>query len=267
MTCSISGRAIARQRTSVSARTRAVRSPSPKSERSPNTSPGPSLRVPSGASTDASPSSSTNSPAPGRPRSISAWPAGASNSIVFAASCSSCASSRSAKSGTARRRSRTLLAETGQAEPAQRSAGEAAELRLLEAPRRTDRLVHGGEHHVGKHVRVVRVDRLRVDLDLGDLAAARGSDVHHPSACTRLHRLIVDLLLRLLHLVLHLAHLLHELVDVHSHGQSSRSRASKVSFTSSRIFSSPAGSSSSTARAAWPSPSANARPRWRPVTS
>src|SRR5438067_5015914 len=227
---SSSVRAIARHRTSVCARTRAVRSPSsPTSARSPKTSPGPSSRVPSGASTTACPCSSTNRPEPARPRSISACPAGASNSLVQVARRSSWSSSRSAKSGSARSRSRKLLTETGQAEAAERPAGEAAELALLQAPGGPDRLVHGGEHHVGEQLRVVAVDRLGIDLDLLDLARAVCGDGDHAAAGARLDGLVLELALRLLHLLLHLSDLLHQLVHVHAHFVSPLVRARPVS--------------------------------------
>src|SRR5436190_12677994 len=199
---STSGREIARHRTSVCARTRAVRSPSPpSSERSPKTSPGPSSRVPSGASTIACPRSSTNMPEPARPRSINAWPAGASNSLVQVARRSSWSSSRSANSGSARSRSRKLLTEAGEAEAAERPAGEAAELALLQAAGGPDRLVHGGEHHVGEQLRVVGIDRLGIDLDLLDLARAVGGDGDHAAAGARLDGFVLELALRLLHLL------------------------------------------------------------------
>src|SRR5436190_11896086 len=217
MTRSRSGRGIARQRTSVSARTRAVRSTPSSRDRSPKTSPGPSSRDPSGASTTARPSSRTKSPEPGSPRWISGWPAATSNSCAPAASTSSCSSSRSENSSSARRRSRKLLPEPGETEPAQRAAGEAAELRLLQAAGRTDRLVDRCEHHVGEQLGVVRVDRLRVDLDLLDLAGAGRSDRHHAAARTRLDRLLLEVVLCLLHLLLHLPDLLHQLVHVHAH--------------------------------------------------
>src|SRR5438067_5133428 len=220
-----------------------------------------------GASTTACPCSSTNRPEPARPRSISACPAGASNSLVQVARRSSWSSSRSAKSGSARRRSRKLLTEAGQAEAAERAAGEAAELRLLQAAGGADRLVHRREHHVGEQLRIVGVDRLRVDRDLLDLARAVRRDADHAAAGARLDRLVLELGLRLLHLLLHLSDLLHQLVHVHAHSQSSRSRASRVSLTSSRIFSSPGGSSSPSVSSVRASPSAKARPRCRPVTS
>src|SRR3954447_3538160 len=268
MTRSIAGRAIARHRTAVCARTRAVRSASsPNSDRSPKTSPGPRVRLPSGASTTALPSSSPNSPEPGSSRWMSARPAGAANSLVLAARRSSWSSSSPAKSSNARRRSRKLLTEAGKPEAAEGSACEPAQLRLLQAARGTDRLVHGGEHHVREQLGVVRIDRLRIDLDRFDLAGAVRGDGDHAAARAGLHRLVLELALRLLHLLLHLLGLLQELVHVHAHRQSSRSRASRVSLTSSRIFSSPAGPSSSSGCSARASPSANASPRWRPVTS
>src|SRR5439155_19842213 len=115
---------------------------------------------------------------------------------------------------------------------------------------------------------VVRIARLRIDLDRLDLAGAVRRHGHHPAACGRFDRLRRKLLLCLLHLLLHRTDLLQEFLHVHSSHwfQSSRSRASNVSFTSSRMCSSPGGSSSSVA-ASGVSPSANATPSRRPVTS
>src|SRR3954453_12522602 len=217
MTSSSSGRGIARQRTSVSARTLAVRSMPSSSERSPKTSPGPSSRVPSGAWTTARPSSSTKKPEPGSPRWISGCPATTLNSRLQEASTSSCSSSRSEKTSSARRRSRNLLTEPGQAEAAESAAGEAAELRLLQASRRPDRLVDRGQHHFGEHFGIARIDRLRVDLDLLDVARAVRRHGHHSAAGARLDRCVLQLVLRFLHLLLHLAELLHQLVHVHAH--------------------------------------------------
>src|SRR5437764_15010566 len=101
------------------------------------------------------------------------------------------------------------------------------------------------------------VDRLPVDLDLREVAGARRGDVDHPAARARLDGLVRELVPRLLHLVLHLPDLLQQLVHVHAHRQSSRSRASRVALTSSRIFSSPGGSPSLALASARPSPSTN----------
>jgi hypothetical protein len=97
------------------------------------------------------------------------------------------------------------------------AAERGAELRLHQALRRAQCLVHRGDDHVGQHLRVVRVDRLRVDLDLLDLASTRRGDGDHPAARGRLDRLVLQFRRRLLHLLLHLADLLHQVVHVEAH--------------------------------------------------
>ena len=124
--------------------------------------------------------------------------------------------------------------------------GSAAQnLRLHQAPRRAERLVHGREHEVGEELRVVRVDRARVDRDRDDLARAVRLHGHHAAAGRGLDDLARRLLLRLRELGLHalgfLEHLVH--VELHSVG-SSTSSASKVSLSSEITSSSDSGSSS-----------------------
>src|SRR4029078_9220245 len=159
----------------------------------------------------------------------------------------------------------------GHLEPRKAEPAEVAErrpqLRLDQALRRAQRLVDRREDQVLEHLRVVWVDRLRVDLDLADLAVARRGDGDHPAAGARLDGLVLELFLRLLHLALHLLDLLQHLVHVEAHS-SLTSRASKVPFISSLISSSVAASSSGAPPASPPfSPTSKARASRRPVIS
>src|SRR5205823_13380798 len=151
------------------------------------------------------------------------------------------------------------------------AAERRAELRLHQALRGTESLVHGRDDHVREHLGVVGVDRLWIDCDLLDLAAAGRDHLDHPAARGRLDGLVLQLVLRLLHLLLHLLHLLEHLVHVHPHPtHSSTSRASKIPFISSMISSSLAGCSSSVSGPVTSppfSPTSKARSRRRPVTS
>src|SRR5438046_4863917 len=180
------------------------------------------------------PSQITNIPAPGIRDSISTWLAGNSTSEKGPAIRSRVASSNRAKSGLLRKRSAVAIAlETGEPETLH-TAHRVAELTLDELLRRAERFVHGREHHVGEHLRVVWVDRLRRDLDLGDLERPRRLDLHHPAAGGGLDDLVGKLGLCLRHLILHLLDLLHQLLEVHAHAyrSSSTSRASHVSLLS-----------------------------------
>ena len=73
----------------------------------------------------------------------------------------------------------------GQPEPARHRA----QLRLGERLSGAQRLVDGCEHHVLEQLRIVRVDRLRVDLDGEDLAVAAGAHRHETAARGGLDRL------------------------------------------------------------------------------
>src|SRR5581483_4678983 len=119
------------------------------------------------------------------------------------------------------------VSEARKAERAER----AAQLRLGERLRRAQRLVHGGEDGVLEQLRVVGVDRLRVDVDLLDLSGAGRLHGDEPAAGRGLDHLLRQLLLRLLHLCLHLLRLPEQLVHVEAlaRHQSSTSRASNVS--------------------------------------
>ena len=118
-----------------------------------------------------------------------------------------------------------------------------------------------------EQLRVVRVDRLRVDLDRDDLAAAGRLHRDHAAAGGGLDDLVRRLLLYLLHLGLHLLGLLHQLVHVElAHRGSSTSWASNVSLNiemraSSLSCSSSSGSGSTS------SPSDSVTPSRWPVTS
>ena len=103
--------------------------------------------------------------------------------------------------------------QTGQAERAE--VGHLpADLRLDELGCGAECLVGGGHHHVGQQLRVVRVDCLRVDRDLDDLAAAVRLHGHHAAARGGLDDLLLRLFLRLHHLGLHLLGLLQHRVHV-----------------------------------------------------
>ena len=65
-------------------------------------------------------------------------------------------------------------------------------------------------HQVGEQLGIVRVDRLRVDAKLLDLAARARDDGDHAAARRGLGGLLRRLLLQLLHLLLHLLRLLHQ---------------------------------------------------------
>ena len=82
--------------------------------------------------------------------------------------------------------------ETGEAEASEvTEPGCAAELRVRERLRRAQRLVDGGENHVGEQLRIFRIDRLRRDLDLLDLESASRRDCDHPAAAS-FHRQLAE---------------------------------------------------------------------------
>src|SRR5262249_14539637 len=73
--------------------------------------------------------------------------------------------------------SRAGTLETRNAEAARAAeAGDRAHPRLRERLGGAKRLVNSGAHRVLEQLRIVRVDRLRFDPDLGDLAGARRLD-------------------------------------------------------------------------------------------
>src|SRR5581483_7846065 len=148
------------------------------------------------------------------------------------------------------------VSEARKAERAER----AAQLRLGERLRRAQRLVHGGEDGVLEQLRVVGVDRLRVDVDLLDLSGAGRLHGDEPAAGRGLDHLLRQLLLRLLHLCLHLLRLPEQLVHVEAlaRHQSSTSRASNVSLIRA---------TKSSSRCSPFSPSTNSSRSRRPVTS
>src|SRR5262249_26045134 len=89
------------------------------------------------------------------------------------------------------------------AEPeALEAAGEqAAHLRLEQRPSVPERLVDSCRDHVGEQLGVVGVDRLRVDLDLQDLAARGRGDLDRAAAGGRRDGLAGGLLLQALELL------------------------------------------------------------------
>src|SRR4051812_7216064 len=93
-------------------------------------------------------------------------------------------------------------------------AGHAAELGLLELLRRAQALVDRGEHHVLQQLGVVGVDGLGGDRDRLDDEVAADRDLHHAAAGGGLHLLVLELLLRGSHVLLHLLDLAHHLLHV-----------------------------------------------------
>src|SRR5262245_60820170 len=161
--------------------------------------------------------------------------------------------------------------EPRDAEPAE-VAHRAAELRLHELLRVLERLVHAGEDEILERLRVVRVDRLRLDRDRDDLACAVGLHGHHPAADRGLDGLLGELLLRLGHLGLHLLHLLQHLVDVHSLGHGPEGYPSSICWASNVDLKSETNSSSlvgpsSACSSPECSPTVNAGTSSRPVAS
>src|SRR5215203_396173 len=110
----------------------------------------------------------------------------------------------------------------------QRAEVRHVQLRLRELLGRLERGVDGGDDEVLERLRILRVDRLLLDLDLQQLPGTRRLDDDSASARGALDGLVRHRLLRLLHLRLHLLRLLHQLLEVHRH-QSVTSVASKVS--------------------------------------
>src|SRR5919107_507950 len=98
------------------------------------------------------------------------------------------------------------------------AAGQAAELALLQLLGGAHGLVDGGEHHVLEQVRIVGVDRLGRDRDRLDGEVPGDLDLDHPAARGGLDLLVLELLLRLHHLLLHLLDLPHHLLHVRGLG-------------------------------------------------
>src|SRR4051794_4477372 len=94
------------------------------------------------------------------------------------------------------------------------AARQSAELRLLELLGGAQALVDGGEDHVLQQVGIVGVDRFRRDRDRLDHEVAGHLDLDHPAARGGLDLLVLELLLRLEHVLLHLLDLLHHLLHV-----------------------------------------------------
>ena len=80
--------------------------------------------------------------------------------------------------------------------------------------RRAQGLVDSGHHEVGEQVRVIGIDRARVDPHRLHLEAAAHRDRHHSTAGGRLDLGERDLLLCARHVGLHLLHLTHHLLHV-----------------------------------------------------
>src|SRR4051812_29907871 len=109
--------------------------------------------------------------------------------------------------------------EAGQAQRAEvHAAREPAELALLELLGGAQRLVHRGQHHVLQQFGVVRVDRVGGDRDRLDDEVAGDLDLDHPAAGGGLDLLVLELLLRLHHVLLHLLDLAHHLLHVRGLG-------------------------------------------------
>src|SRR4051812_11237385 len=109
--------------------------------------------------------------------------------------------------------------EAGQAQRAEvHAAREPAELALLELLGGAQRLVHRGQHHVLQQFGVVRVDRVGGDRDRLDDEVARHLDLDHAAAGGGLDLLVLELLLRLHHVLLHLLDLAHHLLHVRGLG-------------------------------------------------
>src|SRR3954468_11354345 len=106
-----------------------------------------------------------------------------------------------------------------QAERAQvHAARQPAELRLLQLLGGAHGLVDGGEDHVLQQLRVVGIDGVGRDRDRLHDEVARDLDLHHPAARGGLDLLVLELLLRLEHVLLHLLDLLHHLLHVRGLG-------------------------------------------------
>src|SRR5262249_29302188 len=129
------------------------------------------------------------------------------------------------------------------------------------------RLVDRRGDDIAEQLRVVGIDRLRVDLDLQDLAARGRGDLDRAAAGAGRDLLLRRLLLEPLKLLLHLHRLAEQLVRVDAAAHFSTSSASKVRFISSTISSSVAGCSSSSSSCSRSSPSENTSESLRPVTS
>src|SRR5215211_712567 len=81
-----------------------------------------------------------------------------------------------------------------------------------------DRLVDGGEHHLRKHLDVLRVGCARIDRDLEEAQVAAHLHLDHPAAGARLDDLVLELLLLGGHVRLHLLELLHHRIQVEPAG-------------------------------------------------
>src|SRR6187200_1225582 len=159
-----------------------------------------------------------------------------------------------------------LCLEPRQAQSLEAAHG-AAQLGLHEVLGVLERLVHAREHQVGETFGILRIDDLRGDRDLDDLARPARLYLDHPASDGSLDGLASQFVLCLRHLLLHLLHLLEHLVHVHL-GHSSTSRASNVVFMREMMSSSLAGPSLSASSASIsPSPTAKASASLWPVTS
>src|SRR6185437_4485513 len=132
-------------------------------------------------------------------------------------------------------------------------------LLLLQVLGRGDRAVHRRDEQVLQHLRVVGVDGLRLDLDVDDLERAGRLHRHGAPPGAVLDERRLQLLLRLGHLLLHLAQLGHHLLRVDlGHLRSSISRASNFSLSSVSSSFSSIGSGSCSAAGASGSAAAGA---------
>src|SRR5438477_3764216 len=146
-----------------------------------------------------------------------------------------------------------LSLEARQAQVAE-PAGEPAHLRRGKLLRRAQRLVGGGEHHVLQQLGILGIDGVRVDGDRLHHEVAGHLDLHHPAAGRGLDLLVLELLLRGHHVLLHLLDLLEHLLHVRlghqappsfSSGSGRISSASNSATNRATISSSEGGSASS----------------------
>src|SRR4029453_5198179 len=129
--------------------------------------------------------------------------------------------------------------------------------------------VHRGLNHVGEKLRVVGIDRTRVDRDVDDLARAVRLHGDHPAAGSCLDDLFRRVFLRFRELLLHALglaeHLVH--VELHSEGSSLISSASRVSLRREITSSSESGTSSACSAGVSDSPVSRTTASFLPVTS
>src|SRR3954451_10194690 len=132
-----------------------------------------------------------------------------------------------------------VVSEARQPEAAEvHAAGEAAHLAGGKLLGGADRLVDRGLDHVLEHLGILRVDPVRIDLELLQHEVAAHLHGDHAAAGGRLDGLVLELLLRGHHVVLHLLDLLHHVGHVRRLGHqalgSSSGRISSASNSDTR---------------------------------